>query len=152
MNRPQSEPNTPGDHRRESRIFHSLDMDGTGSVSRTVLAKMLASSGLRREDGRLAQVFAALEPLDGPPLDLDVFADVVSTAGILVERAVRGSLVIPDFAEFESCISNLYDTVAANRSGKQADYIPPLADVDPEGFGVSLVMAALPFQGVAARA
>ena len=139
MSVPQTESSNNSDHRREFRTFHSLDIAGTGTVSRRVLAQTLERAGLRRDDHRLAQLFATLEPIDGPAIKLDRFAEVISTAGLLVERAVRGQLIIPDFAEFEGSIANLYREVAANRGGKQADYIPPLADVDPEGFGVALV-------------
>ncbi|HCH61950.1 MAG TPA: glutaminase A, partial [Deltaproteobacteria bacterium] len=118
---------------------HALDNNGTGSVSRKVLIQTLKSAGLHRDDERLKAVFAAMEPTDGPPLDFDQFADAVSSAGSLVERAVRGNLVVPEFAEFESAMQALYTEVSPNREGKQADYIPPLAEVDPEGFGVALV-------------
>ncbi len=139
MSKLQSEQSFTHEHRREYRIFQALDMAGTGSVSRAVLARTLASAGLRRQDHRLTQVFAELEPLDGPPLSLEAFADLISSAALLVERAVRGNLVIPDFSEFESAITAIFEAVSSNQDGRQADYIPPLAEVDPEGFGVSLV-------------
>ncbi|MEC8422698.1 MAG: hypothetical protein VX000_02910, partial [Myxococcota bacterium] len=83
-------------HPREFRIFHALDADADGLIDREILVGWLESAGLLRTDPRLAGLMQALEPLDGPALDLADFSLAVSTAGVLVESAVQGSLTIPD--------------------------------------------------------
>jgi len=131
--------NEPAQHRREFRIFNALDFDGDGFVERERLARGLGIIGFQRGDPRLAEVYAALEPLDGPPLDLDAFAKVTAPASILVERAIRGAVAVPDFFTFRNQVEEIFNEVVDNRGGKQADYIPPLAAVDPDHFGVALV-------------
>ena len=47
-------------------------------------------------------------------------------------------LVIPDWPDFCQDIQFIYDQVAADRSGANADYIPMLRDADPERWGVAI--------------
>ncbi|KNC79609.1 hypothetical protein SARC_07997, partial [Sphaeroforma arctica JP610] len=56
----------------------------------------------------------------------------------LVERCLKGRLVIKDFEEFTSRIGELYKEILPNSDGKVADYIPTLASVNPDLFGVAL--------------
>ena len=57
---------------------------------------------------------------------------------LVLEEALTGSFVIPDWTSFGADIRALYDRTAANKEGAVADYIPQLARVDPEKFGVSV--------------
>ena len=139
MDAPAPPTNDPADKRREFRMFRALDFDGDGLVAREQLSRGLQAIGYRRDDPRLTEVYERLEPLDGPPLDLCTFSQVIGPASILVERAIRGTVAIPDFVTFRTRVEELYEEVLQNRGGKQADYIPPLADVDPDQFGVALV-------------
>ena len=45
----------------------------------------------------------------------------------LVERALNGRLIIPDFVKFTSIIDDMYHETLPNVSGNNADYIPQLA-------------------------
>ena len=45
----------------------------------------------------------------------------------LVERALNGRLIIPDFVKFTSIIDDIYHETLPNVSGNNADYIPQLA-------------------------
>lgn len=131
--------NEPAENRREYRVFNALDFDGNGRIERERLVRALETIGLRRGDARLAEVHAALEPIDGPPLDFEGFCDAIAPAGILVERAVRGAVAVPDFFTFRKQLEKIFEEVRCNRGGQQANYIPPLAAVDPEQFAVALI-------------
>ena len=61
------------------------------------------------------------------------------TGGLLAEKALRGELAVPDFRDFSRNLDKIYDEVLPNRSGDLARYIPPLAEVDPEQFGIAVV-------------
>jgi len=133
---PQTVPETM---QRESRLFFALDDDGDGLVHPRDLQRELQSAGLHLSDSRLGSVFAAIEACGDAPVDLAGFTRIISSASLLVERALQGSLAIADFGAFQQHMAELFAAVEENRGGDQARYIPPLAEVNPEQFGVSIV-------------
>jgi len=46
---------------------------------------------------------------------------------------------LPDFINFSKNIDKIFDEVKKIKSGELASYIPPLAEVDPDQFGISIV-------------
>jgi glutaminase len=136
---------------REERLFRSLDLDNTQSVRRGDLERMLAEAGLRRGDVRLRESMAALDDYEHDPaksaarvpdtaISIDGFCRAIRPNIALIERALQGTMVVPDFAEFCGDIAHLYDLTKENRSGKAADYIPQLdlREPDLDRFGVAL--------------
>ncbi|MCO4098038.1 MAG: glutaminase A [Gemmatimonas sp.] len=124
---------------REARLFAALDDDGDGLVHPRALQRELQGAGLRITDSRLSGVFAAIEACGENPMDLATFTRTISSGSLLVERALQGSLAVADFGAFQQRMAHIFDLVLENRSGDQARYIPPLAEVNPEQFGVSIV-------------
>ncbi len=119
-------------------LFDALRDGSEETVSRGVLRDALERSGLRADDPRLASVYQVLnEPVE-PPLDYDAFHRAVQPAALLVEKALQGRLVIPEFDAFSTELDAIFGRVRANRDGAVADYIPQLARVDPEQFGVGV--------------
>lgn len=124
---------------RDYRLFFALDDDGDGWVAKKDFAQLLQNSGLICDDPRLKDFFLALEAEKEEILDFDAFLRLQSTAGLLVEHAFRGDLIVPDFANFKVQLEKLFVAVEDNTSGTQASYIPPLQEVDPDQFGMGLV-------------
>ncbi|MCA9540149.1 MAG: glutaminase, partial [Myxococcales bacterium] len=122
---------------RAQRIFFALDDDGDGRVPRSALRDALINSGLEPTDERVAALFDELSSDD--ELHADAFEGMLGSAGILVERALQGGLAVPDFADLSRHLDEMFDETHKNTSGKQADYIPPLAAAEPEKFGVAVV-------------
>ena len=56
----------------------------------------------------------------------------------LVERALNGRLVIPDFVKFTALLHKLYLETLPITSGNNACYIPQLAKVNPNQFGMAV--------------
>ena len=52
---------------------------------------------------------------------------------------MRGELAIPDFSYFSENLDTMFDEVKKNQSGELASYIPPLAEVDPDQFGIAII-------------
>ena len=75
----------------------------------------------------------------GEPLELNSFIQIIGSAGLLVERALQGGLAIPDFQNFSNRMDEMFKVVKGNTGGQQAKYIPPLAEVEPEQFGIAIV-------------
>ena len=98
----------------------------------------LLKSGLRKNDDRLYSLFQMLDTC-GNEINYNDFIKIISSAGLLVEKALRGELALPDFSDFSKNIDEMFKEVAKNKSGELASYIPPLAKVDPDQFGISIV-------------
>jgi glutaminase len=124
---------------REERLFYALDEDADGLLPEQNFRDILQKSGLSESDERLSELFSNLDRNGGAQLDCDKFIEIIGTAGLLVEQALRGELAIPDFREFTENIDRIFDEVSKNVSGKQADYIPPLAEANPDKFGFAIV-------------
>lgn len=124
---------------REERLFFALDDDGDGIVPESDIREALNAAGLGPEDKRLEDLYEGLKINQGEPLTLRSFGQMIGTSGLLVERALQGGLAIPDFQDFSARIDEIFQVVKKNVSGLQAQYIPPLAEAEPEKFGVAIV-------------
>lgn len=71
-------------------------------------------------------------------VDKDTFKTIVKENIVLISRALRHQFVIPDFASLCKHTEDFYWKCKATATGKVADYIPQLAKVDPEYWGVSI--------------
>jgi glutaminase len=124
---------------REERLFSALDDDADGILPEDDIRRALSAAGLGSNDSRLAELYRNLEANNGDPLYLDAFSQVLGSSGPLVERALRGNLAVPDFDDFAATLDEIFEVVQSNTEGQQAQYIPPLAEVDREQFGVAVV-------------
>jgi glutaminase len=75
----------------------------------------------------------------GNDIYYDDFIKIISSAGLLVEKTLRGELALPDFSDFSKNIDEMFKEVIKNKSGELASYIPPLKHKDPDQFGISIV-------------
>jgi glutaminase len=135
---------------REERLFLALDIDKDHHVRRRELDEMLHLAGLSIEDSRLRRSRDALleaEQLRAPkPVVVDIaipksdFCKAIRHDILLIERALQGNMVVPDFDDFCRDIDEIYATVRQNRAGAAANYIPQLDLPEPEvdSFGVAL--------------
>ena len=136
---------------REERLFRSLDADNDQQVLRSDLERMLAQAGLRPDDHRLRDSLQALaiyerqaeaahpkEPERAIPRDS--FCTAIRHNILLIERALQGKMVIPDFTEFCTEIERIYETTRRNRDGRPASYIPQLDLPEPQAdqYGIGL--------------
>ena len=125
----------------EERIFEALDVMGKGTISVSEIVQVLTDAGLDRRDPRLQELYEKLDELQEKKTEIDtmLFNDLMGPSGLLLSRAIKGSLAVPDFRDFWVRILKMFEEVRENRGGHQADYIPPLKEVDPEQFGISIV-------------
>lgn len=123
-------------------LFHALDTKGSGTVSSKFLIDMLTKNGLERRDKRLRDFYAFLTSRDAVEKDvaltLQEFHFAVESCSTLVYKCILGQLVIPDFESLTDIVKEVYEKVLPDKRGENADYIPQLAAVDPEQFGISI--------------
>ena len=124
--------------KREKDLFYSLCDKNHDVIKTKNFKNTLLKSGLKKNDNRLYSLFQMLDTC-GNEIYYDDFIEIISSAGLLVEKALRGELALPDFSDFSKSIDEMYDDVIKNKSGELASYIPPLAKVDPDQFGISIV-------------
>ena len=124
---------------REYRLFRSLDTNNEGKILVADLLESFRQVGLSMDDPRLRETMSHLGQFGlRDQLSVESFCDVIRPNILLVEQALQGKVVIPDFRDFCTEISHIYDYTKANRHGEVAAYIPQLAKVDPELYGLGL--------------
>lgn len=114
-----------------------LVADG-GSTTAERIRSCIRETGIQPEDFRLRTTMGRLAELADQPIGLAEFARLVGPELLMVNRVLRRQLVIPDWADFSGDIRTIFEQVAADRSGTNADYIPILRDAEPERWGVAL--------------
>jgi glutaminase len=124
---------------RDRRLLRALDVQGTGRIPRRVLPDVLLQCGLLPDDVRLADSIARLGAYpEDAVLDSEQMLEVMRPCASLIERAIRGNLVVPDFRAFCDEVREIYEQSKKNEDGKVADYIPQLARVPAKYYGISL--------------
>lgn len=134
---------------REERLFRALDDDNDEAVLAHDFQRVLAQIGLTADDQRLAESMRALDASLGLDEAVDeqlqqvertAFCHAIRHNILLIERALQGRMVIPDFAGFCREISEIYTATRVNRQGTVADYIPQLDIPEDEAdrFGLAL--------------
>jgi hypothetical protein len=105
------------------------------SLSRRQFLLVLKEHGLLEDDERLSLVMDFIKSSDDDLKEPDI--EQIRGSSNLVERALNGRLIIPDFVKFTHLLTKLYHETLPITTGKNADYIPQLAKVDPDQFGVA---------------
>ncbi len=125
---------------RERRLFDALlgEDGGDGTVRVGTIRRVLAAAGLRPDDPRLHGIADALAGRpDEERLDRAAFADATRSGRLLLEGAVFDGLAVPEFAALRRDLSAMFREAERNAGGAVADYIPQLARVDPDQFGLA---------------
>ena len=120
-------------------IFSSLDIEAKGYIKKSDLIDALFFRGILEDDIRIKEVIEALNKTqkDGV-LSPEVFRKIISPYITLIEKTLTGNLIIPDFKNFCSFITNLYNRTIQNKEGETSDYIPELQNVDPNLYAISI--------------
>ena len=117
-------------------LFDSVACQGLTTAQR--IRQRIEASGLQADDRRLSLTMARLAERGDQPIDLEAFRTLVADEALMLKRAFLHELIIPEWDEFCADIRAIYNAVAPDRSGANADYIPILRDADPEPWGVAV--------------
>jgi len=119
-----------------------LVLDERGTVSSKHFTSFLRRCGILSDDPRMKTAFLRLAEngaIDNDvQLDMPTFTHIVSDCELLIHRCVQRQLRIPDFESFTEIIKEVYEEVLPDVSGENAQYIPQLAEVDPDQFAISV--------------
>ena len=92
---------------REKQLFNALDSQGKGIILKSDLLEHLCQSGLELKDPRLKEFYALIESVPDE-LDITIFSKAIRPNILLIERALQGQLVIPDFQGFANVPNKLF--------------------------------------------
>lgn len=118
------------------QLFDCVADHGSSDACR--IRERIEQSGLQADDRRLAITMARLAEWGERSIDFEAFCSLVRDEALMLKRAFLRQLVIPEWQDFCADIQTIYNTVAPDRSGANADYIPILRDADPEPWGVAV--------------
>ena len=134
---------------REERLFRALDDDNDKAVRPHKFERVLADVGLRDDDKRLHDSLKSLrDQVDAARRTSDEDTRTISRADfcqairhniLLIERALQGRMVIPDFTGFSREVERIFDETRGICGGSPADYIPQLnvSGAEADRFGVA---------------
>ncbi|KAL7302615.1 hypothetical protein TKK_0004677 [Trichogramma kaykai] len=129
----------------EDIIFDLFKNESTGLLDVDKFMVDLMTTGLRKNDPRLRELKDNLakelsqdKDDQSQKLDREQFRRCVAPNIALISRAFRGQFVIPDFPSFTKGIEHIYWNCKSNTQGRLATYIPQLARVNPNQWGVSV--------------
>lgn len=120
-------------------VFDRLATLNNGLVNKQLLHNTLSEAGIQAPDPRavaLLEAFADYTP--DAPIPFEIFKTRIQEHRTLLERVIRGDLVIPDFQGFCAQIKEIFEESSHKTDGAVATYIPQLARVNPEHFAMAL--------------
>jgi glutaminase len=123
-----------------NRLYRSLVSEPGASLRAGDVLSALRQAGLEEDDVRLRSTVANIRGLaaDAPLTEAQLADLVAPDEASLVERALSGGLVVPDFLRFGCDLGEIFEECRADRGGEVASYIPQLARVDPEKFALGV--------------
>ncbi len=109
-------------------------------VTRAAVQDAFEQAGLLLSDPRIQPVIGYLRHLrPDEAVERTALWETFEASNLaLISRMLEGRLAIPDFADFRSRITALFNEVSATNDGEVANYIPQLARVDPEAYAMSV--------------
>ncbi len=122
-----------------TRIFNALDIDSKGYIFKKDLTEALNNCGILTDDVRISHTTKGLSAYtETARITKDLFRNLVIPHITLIEKALTGGLVIPDFRNFTSFINNLFNRTLQNKQGENSQHIPELASVNPDRYALSV--------------
>ena len=120
------------------RMFSALDLDADGLISKEDILKKIRETGILESDLRILPIIEAFRQSHSAQINFDQFKTLVSSNSSILKNIIQKRLAVPDFDSFCQDISQIFSQVKVNRNGHVAFYIPQLARVNPEYFGVAI--------------
>ena len=109
-------------------------------IKKSKLMNDIHNCGFLDDDPRLKGFKSKLnndyETIDD--LDYEKFKDCIDSNICILSKIFKRELIIPDFKLFTNKIKEIYDETIDFNEGSVASYIPQLARVDPNQYGISV--------------
>jgi glutaminase len=111
-----------------------------GTIPISAIEQALDGCGLKKNDQRLKDAHQDLKSvrlLRGEEINFTDF-QTIKSHNLLLDKALSGALVVPNFESFTASVREVFDETRSATGGDVARYIPQLARVEPEQYGVAV--------------
>ncbi|XP_015111200.1 glutaminase liver isoform, mitochondrial isoform X1 [Diachasma alloeum] len=134
----------------EDVLFDMFRNEETDLLSVGKFLAALRTTGLRKNDPRLQELNDNLKAEhlksggaegishETQKLNREQFKRIINPNIVLISRAFRHQFIIPDWAGFTKHIEDFYWKCKTNTEGKVASYIPQLARMNPDYWGITV--------------
>jgi glutaminase len=120
-------------------LFYALDTNSEGSIQKNTIMDILRESGIQENDFRIQETIQIQNNYsDNKKIGLEEFRNIVEHNISLIDKVIKGNLIIPNFEDFCAVIRDIFDKVSQNKGGSVTGYIPELRDINPDQFGLSI--------------
>ena len=117
-------------------IFNSFYLDENQKIKKSDFIKILTNKGIFTNDPRLSKNFKLLKEVEY--IDIEIFTKFMEENNSLLVKIFKNELIIPKWNEFVEEIDDIFESLSDLSKGNVASYIPQLAKVNPDLFGVSI--------------
>jgi len=117
-----------------------FDFENNGSVTKKLFKRFLERRGFFKDHSELTELFAGLKHCSDR-INYDEFHSLVKKQIKFLLKVFSGNIVIEDFPSFSDKVTEVFEFIrktVSHTEGKNADYIPALADINPELFAISI--------------
>jgi len=125
----------------DRRFSQRLDPERTGLVAMPRLLALFREAGIdptcRLVQSEIAALTNGKHETSVPLKVLKAIASAPATDSVL-QKLLTNRLAIPSFAQFCQDLVGIFESVRPDNEGALADYIPELAEVDPEKFAFAV--------------
>lgn len=119
-----------------SSLFKTLDTHNKGFLTVADITHALQNNGLDAKHYPILKV--ALQHLPQEQINLQHFTTLMNNKNNIISRGLTGSLAVLQWQQFCNEIGDIFEQCRYNTAGKLADYIPQLAEVDPNLYALSI--------------
>ena len=103
-------------------------------IKKTVLLDFIKNKGININDNRIKKELKEIEE----EINENSFIELLNTNVILFKKIFEDDLIINNWKKFTDSIDLIYENTKKHNNGKLADYIPQLANVNEELYGISI--------------
>lgn len=125
------------------KLFNVLKNENECVNINNILSK-LNENGIKRNDPRISSIYNKIKEMNNTNsqeqiyLNQESFQELLEGNIFFLNKVLGKELIIHDFQRLTEDIKTIYNEVLENRDGEVANYIPQLAKVEPDKFGISI--------------
>ena len=120
-------------------LFDSIDEESKGYITKLQILNVLTKHGILNKDKRISSFIKHINKYsDSDKIMLDEFIKITHSNISIIEKVIKGNLIIPDFSNFSKEVISIFDIIKNNKGGEVASYIPQLARVNPNQIAVAI--------------
>ena len=116
------------------KVFFNYLKGESRLLDKKRLVEYLNNNGITNTDNRIINELKKLED----KITEESFIDLMNSNVLFFKKIFENDLIIKDWSDFTKSIDSIYEKTKNHDSGKLADYIPQLANIDPKLYGISI--------------